>query len=198
MELRTALEQRRMIRSFDGTPVDVTSLQDLCAQALRAPTAGNSAGVYFVVGGVDQVPAYLEVATDADWRARSRRVEGLARAGAVVLVASDPESYLSRYAAADKASSGLRERDAWTVPYWHTDAAMATMALLLLLEEAGWHATLWGNFRHDDAVKEWAGIPPTWELFGTVLLGRADGADHRSASLDRPTPTRAERVLRVR
>ncbi len=198
MELRTALEQRRMIRSFDGTPVDVTNLEELCAQALRAPSAGNSAGVYFIVGGVDLVHEYIEVATDPTWRERSRRIDGLARAGGVVLVASDPATYLSRYAAADKVSSGLSDRAAWQVPYWHTDAAMATMALLLLLEEASLQATLWGNFRHDEAVKEWAGIPPTWELFGTVLLGRGDGADHRSASLDRTTPTRAQRVLRVR
>ena len=34
-----------MTRSFDGTPVDAVWLDDLCAQALWAPTAGNSAGV---------------------------------------------------------------------------------------------------------------------------------------------------------
>jgi hypothetical protein len=90
----------------------------------------------------------------------------------------------------------LSERSAWPVPYWHTDAAMATMALLLLLEEAGWQATLWGTFRHGDAVLRWAGIDGE-ELFGTVLIGRSDGADVKSKSLDRVVLSRSERVRRL-
>ena len=35
------------------------------------------------------------------------------------------------------------------------------------------------------------------ELFATVLIGRSDGADVPSASLDREVPSRASRVQRV-
>src|ERR1019366_10562302 len=98
------------------------------------------------------------------WRQRTRRSEGLLRAGAVVLVPTLAQDYLARYGEADKVSSGLSERSAWPLPYWHTDAAMATMALLLLLEESDWQATIWGNFRNADAVLEWAGIEDE-ELF---------------------------------
>ena len=62
-------------------------------------------------------------------------------------------------AQADKIASGLHDQSAWPLPYWHTDAAMATMALLLLIEEAGWGATLWGAFRHVDEVLAWAVRP---------------------------------------
>ena len=48
-----------------------------------------------------------------------------------------PQDYLARYGETDKTGSGLDRADGWPVPYWHTDAAMATMALLLLVEESG-------------------------------------------------------------
>jgi hypothetical protein len=185
-----------MTRSFDGTPVDVAWLEDLCASALWAPTAGNSAGVRLNIVGPDRVASYLEVATDAAWRDSSRRYRGLARAGAVVLVTTRPGEYLERYAEPDKAASGLGDVDAWPLPYWHADAAMATMALLLLLEESDWQATLWGCFRHATAVLSWAHLVDE-ELFASVLIGRGDGNDVASASLRRAVPARAARVRRI-
>lgn len=82
------------------------------------------------------------------------------------------------------------------MPYWHTDAAMATMALLLLLEERGLAATLWGNFRHEEQIFAWARIEGE-DLFASVLLGHADGNDVASTSLERDVPPRAKRVTRV-
>jgi nitroreductase len=185
-----------MTRSFDGTPADTGWLEELCASALWAPTAGNSAGVRLNVVPSDHVSAFFKVATDASWRERSRRFEGLSRAGAVVLVTTRPQDYVERYGEPDKVASGLNEFDAWPLPYWHADAAMATMSLLLLLEESDWQATLWGSFRHDEEVLAWAHIADE-ELFASVLLGRADGNDVTSRSLERPVPTRRDRVRRV-
>jgi nitroreductase len=185
-----------MVRSFDGTPVDPDWLDETCAAALWAPSAGNSAGVRMHVIGAGLVGKYFEVATDEEWRRTARRAAGLRRAGAVVLVTSRPQDYVERYAEPDKASSGLHERDAWPIPYWHADAAMATMALLLLVEESDWQATLWGNFRNAEAVLEWAGVTDE-VLFGAVLIGKGDGNDVPSSSLARSVPSRASRVSRV-
>ncbi len=185
-----------MIRSFDGTPVDQEWLDELCAHALWAPTAGNSAGVRMHTIGPELVADYFQVATDEEWRQSARRAPGLARAGGAVLVTCRVRDYLTRYAEPDKASSELARRDAWPVPYWYTDAAMATMALLLLLEESGWQAALWGNFRRDAAVRDWAGVRDE-ELFATVLIGRGDGQDVASSSLARDVVARASRVRRV-
>ena len=193
MTIASVLASRRIVRSFDGTAVDPDQLIELCATALWSPTAGNSAGVRMHVVAQSALDDYFTVATDADWRDRSKRFAGLARAGAAVLVTSLPQAYESRYSDADKAASGLGDRNAWPIPYWHADAAMATMSLLLLLEEIGLAATLWGNFRNEEAVLSWAGISDEC-LFATILLGRGDGLDTRSASLDRPVPSRRERV----
>ncbi len=182
-----------MVRSFDGTPVDAQWLNALCANALWSPTAGNSAGVRFHTIDAALVEAYFTVATDDQWRANSRRAEGLQRAGAVVLVTSLRSAYTERYAEADKRHSGLDDEENWPIPYWHTDAAMATMALLLLIEESGWHAALWGNFRREAEILRWAKIDDE-DLFATVLIGRADGNDVASTSLSRVVPSRTSRV----
>jgi nitroreductase len=185
-----------MVRSFDGTPVDAAWLGDLCAQALWAPTAGNSAGVRLHTIGPELTDEYFAVATDEAWRVSARRAQGLLRAGAVVLVTSLRAAYVERYAEADKRNSGLDDESNWPIPYWHTDAAMATMALLLLIEESGWQAALWGNFRHEEAILRWANIEDE-DLFATVLVGRADGNDVASSSLSRDVPSRESRVRAV-
>jgi hypothetical protein len=185
-----------MVRSFDGTPVEQAWLDDVCSQSLWAPTAGNSAGVRMYTFGPESVADYFHQATDEQWRKTSRRAPGLARAGAGVIITSRPEDYLARYGEPDKASSGLHEQSAWPIPYWHTDAAMATMALLLLIEESGWQATIWGNFRNDAAVLAWAGASNE-QLFATVLVGRDDGNGAASKSLGRRVEPRANRVRRV-
>jgi len=196
VDLRDLLARRRMVRSFDATPVDATWLEGLCADALRAPTAGNAAGVRMHVVSADRIGDYFEAATDAQWRGSSRRYAGLARAGAAVIVTARVDDYLRRYAEPDKAASGLDERDAWPVPYWYVDAAMATMALLLLLEESDWQAALWGNFRHSTRVLAWIGAGDE-ELVATVLIGHDDGADRPTSSRGRDVPARSARVSRV-
>jgi hypothetical protein len=196
MDLRELLSRRRMVRSFDATPVDPAWLEQLCLDALRAPTAGNAAGVRMRVVSPERLEEYFAVATDESWRSSSSRFPGLARAGGAVLVSARVEDYLTRYAEPDKAASGLADRDAWPVPYWYVDAAMATMALLLLIEESAWQATIWGNFRHSARVLEWAGAGDE-ALVATVLVGRADGADSPTTSSNRDVAPRRERVTRI-
>jgi nitroreductase len=176
--------------------VPVGELREIAELALYSPTAGNSAGVRISLVAQRDLPAFFDCATDATWRESAPRAAGLLRAGAAALVTSRPTDYTARYGDADKERSGLSDRDAWPLPYWHTDAAMATMALLLLLEERGWAATMWGAFRHVDEIAQWAGYGDE-ELFAIVLVGRPDGDDRRSASLERETPRRADRVREV-
>lgn len=109
---------------------------------------------------------------------------------------SPPQAYEPRFGDADKAASGLGDRRAWLIPYWHTDAAMATKSRLLLLEELALDATLWGSFRNEGAVLSWADINNK-SLLSTVLVGHDDGQEDRSARFNRSVPMRLKRVRYV-
>jgi nitroreductase len=197
MEVREALRRHRMTRAFDGTAVDEERLVALCEEALRAPTAGHARGVTLgVLAGPEGARRYLETATDPEWRESSSRSTGLALAGGAVLVTCDPATYATRYAEADK-SGGLDDAAAWPVPYWYGDAAFATMSLLLLAESDGLASCFLGAFRHEPELLALARAPRGARVFGAVLVGRAAPGERRSASLDRPGPTRAARVVRL-
>jgi nitroreductase len=201
MEFSETVRRRAMVRSFSAEPVDPGVVDTLLDAALRAPTAGNTGGTAWVVlEGPDQTAAYFDTTTDAAWRASHPSwSEGLRRAPVVLLAYASPEAYVSRYAQSDKSTSGLGVgADAWPVPYWHGDAAMGVMTLLLAAVDAGLGTCILGAFRGEDALAARLGVPDGWRLHAAVALGRPDGAGHRSASLGRPGPDRASRIHRRR
>ncbi len=190
-----------MVRSFSTDPVDPAALERILAGALRSPTAGNTQGTAWVVlAGPDETALYFDATTDETWRTENKdRAEGLARAPVVLLAYSSPEAYVARYGERDKARSGLGDgQAAWPVPYWIGDAAFGVMAVLLGAVDAGLGACVQGAFRGEAELAARLGVPQGWRLFCAVLLGHPDGRDHRSASLDRSGPGRAERIHRGR
>jgi len=205
VELSQAIRSRRMVRSFAAEPLEPGLVERLIADALRAPSAGNTRGVAWLVLQGDQTTLYWEHATSPDWRRRSPRFPGLSRAPVVALALCSPDAYVTRYGEPDKLGSGLGPPDlgeggeaAWPVPYWFGDAAFSTMLLLLGAQDAGLGAAFLGNFRQETEVLSVLGVPPGWRLFGTVLLGKPDGGDTRSRSLDRRPGPGAGRLHRGR
>ena len=202
MEFAEAVRRRHMTRSFAAEPLPDGQVDGLLAATLLAPSAGNTRGpAWLVLEGPSQTATYWETATTAKWRERSRRFAGLSRAPVVALSLTSPDLYVARYGEPDKATSGLGPSGgpgAWPVPYWFGDAGFATMTLLLGATAAGLGAAFLGNFRSEAELREALGVPDDWRLFGAVLLGHPDGADHRSASLDRPSPDPGTRIHRGR
>jgi nitroreductase len=200
MELQEAIRRRAMVRSFSTEPVDPSTLERILLGALRSPTAGNSRGTAWVVlEGPDQTSLYFDATMDEEWRRSSLRWDGLRRAPVILLSYSSADRYVSRYREADKSVSGLGDGpDQWPVPYWTGDAAFGVMAVLLQAVEAGLGACILGSFRGEAELASRLGVPGEWRLFCAVALGRADGNDHSSPSLDRPGPTDAERIHRGR
>ena len=198
VELHEAIRRRAMVRSFSPEPLDPVVVERILLDALRSPTAGNTGGTAWVVlEGSEQTALYFDATTDEAWRSASSRWAGLRRAPVILLAYSSADLYLARYGEPDKADSGLGEgAERWPVPYWTGDAAFGVMAVLLGAVDAGLGACLLGTFRGEDELGRRLGVPEAWRLFGAVALGRPDGNDHRSPSLDRPGGGESGRIHR--
>jgi nitroreductase len=189
-----------MVRSFSGAPLPPGVLDTILDLAVRAPSAGNTGGLAFVIlEGPGETERYWNATTTAEWRETSRRYPAMARAPIVVVVLASPTLYMERYAEKDKALSGLGPIDgeaAWPVPYWFFDAGASVMSMLLGATDAGLGACVVGNFRGEKQLLDVLGVDGSWRFAGAVLLGEPGGSDPKSASLSRDRSPISEIVHR--
>ena len=188
MELTEALRARRMTRDFDARPLDRELLEELCALARRAPSAGFAQGAELMI--LD-TPGTVETFWDLTLPPPERQGfawPGLLNAPALVLPAADSRRYLARYREADKArgaSAHLGESpDRWPVPYWLIDCAFVVQNLLLGATDRGLGALFFGLFRGEAPLRSALGVPGGVELLGAIALGWP-AADRPSRSLAR-------------
>jgi nitroreductase len=164
------IRRRRMTRRFSPEPLERSEVDQLLDLARRAPSAGFSQGVSFLALDGPAVARFWEVSGSREWFGAT--APGVLAAPVIVLPLADRAAYTTRYAEPDKAGHGLESAAAWPVPYWLTDAAMATQNLLLLAEDRGLGALLFGLFRHADRVLADLGVPAGFVALGAVALGR--------------------------
>jgi len=195
LELSEALRRRHMVRAFGPDPVDPATVDGLLDAARRAPSAGNTQAVRFLVLDTPAaVAGYWDLTLPVERRA-TFAWPGLVAAPVLVVVLVDPAAYVDRYAEPDKAVTGLGAGpEAWAVPYWWVDAGAAIQNLLLGVVDAGLGACLFGLFAHEETVLRAHGVPVGWRAAGTVALGPlpvpAASRPGRSATRTRP-PLRA-------
>jgi len=186
-----ALGDRRSCRSFTPEPLDVGLLDDLVDAARRTPTAGNCQGVEFLLLEGADVASYWETTLSAERRA-GFPWPGFLVAPAIVVPFGLPSRYLARYGEPDKAATGLGAgSDAWSVPYWLTDAAFAALALQLLVVEAGLGCCFFGLFEHEAAVRRRFGVPEEARAVGAIAIGHPEPSGGRSSR----STTRGRRPL---
>ena len=188
MELREVVRRRRMVRRFDPRPLPAGVLDRILHSATRAPSAGFSQGLdLLVLEGGDAVRSF--------WRAtanpRFERPYSTAEPPAIVLVLSDKQAYLDRYAAPDKAGLGMDVEAGWPVPYWDMDAAMAVMLMLLTAVDEGVGGWYFGVFHGTEPLLRDLGVPADRRLVGAVALGHPADDDRPSGS----ARTRRRRAL---
>lgn len=169
-----------MTRQFDATPLETALVVDLIDTARRAPSAGYSQGVHFLVltGVARQV--FWTITGAEEWFTTTQ--PGVLQAPVIVVPLTDPTAYTSRYAEADKSGHGLEDANNWEVPFWLTDAAMATQNLLLLAEDHGLGALYFGIFRNARIALDEFGVPPHVLQVGAVALGYRSADDRPSGS----------------
>jgi nitroreductase len=196
VDLREAVRRRRMVRAFTAEPVPPGLVDDLIDLARRAPSAGNTRPVEFVVLEGGQTARLWDVTLPPGERRAAFRWQGLLAAPVVVVPLVEPAAYPRRYAEPDKAGTGRGAGlDAWPVPYWWVDGGMAVHALLLGAVDAGLGALLYGLFEHEPAVLAALGVPDGRRALGAVALGWP-APDEPGRSAGRPRPPLAEVVHR--
>ncbi|MEY4340486.1 MAG: hypothetical protein RLZ14_2336, partial [Actinomycetota bacterium] len=135
-----------MTRRFRTDALDPAMVDDLLDLARRAPSAGYSQGVHFLALDGEALGRFWHTTGADEWFGAVQG--GVLAAPVVVLPLADPVAYTSRYSEGDKAGHGLEVAENWEVPFWLTDAAMATQNLLLLAQERGLGALYFGIFRN--------------------------------------------------
>ena len=175
-----------MTRRFRPDPVPVDVVVDLCDLARRAPSAGYSQGTHFLVLIDGSEREFWEITGADRWFASV--APGVLDAPVIVVPLGDPQAYTDRYLQPDKTAAELTDADGWPVPYWLTDTAMATQNLLLLAEEQGLGALLFGIFRHERDLLDRFEVPRQMRAIGAVALGYRTLDDQPSGS-----PTRRQR-----
>ena len=177
MELRRAIETRRMTRDFSDSPVDEALLADLVDLASRAPSAGKTQGWSLLVLTGAARDAYWDLSLPLERRG-TFAWPGLLRAPVVALSFADPDAYVARYAEPDKAHTGLGGGvDKWGAPYWTIDASMATMSLLLAAHDAGLGALFFAVFNGAAEIRSRFKVPDSLQLLGAVALGWPNTTD---------------------
>lgn len=171
MEFQDVVRRRRMVRSYATMPVDPAIVDRALANATRAPSAGFSQGWGFLV---------LDTPHDVHryWAATADGIDdpdewliGMMRAPVVVVPCSSKVAYLGRYAEPDK---GWTDEDEarWPVPFWHMDAAMASLLILQTAVDAGIGGCFFGipPERVRGVRREFA-IPDSFDPVGAITLG---------------------------
>lgn len=168
-----------MTRRFHSGPPHA-ELMDMCAIALRAPTAGFSQGSHLLVLTDADLSKFWKVSGAGEWFAAT--APGVLDATAVVLILGDQEAYTDRYSKPDKVAHGLDQADRWVTPFWLTDAAMAAENLLLLIEEQRWGALLFGLFGDPRTVLDSFSVPESVSCVGAIAVGYRHPDDQPSGS----------------
>jgi nitroreductase len=180
MDFQDVVRRRRMVRSYTTEPVDPAIVERALANATRAPSAGFSQGWGFLVLDTEEdVRRYWAATADGiddpdEW------LRGMMRAPVVVVPCSSKAAYLSRYAEPDKGWTDLGEAR-WPVPFWHMDAAMASLLILQTAVDAGIGGCFFGIPPERVAgVREEFAIPDAFDPVGAITLGHA--AEEREAA----------------
>jgi nitroreductase len=173
MEFQDVVRRRRMVRSYTTEPVDPAVVDRALSNATRAPSAGFSQGWGFLVLDTpDDVGHYWTATTDSvedpdEW------LSGMMRAPVLVVPCSSKAAYLRRYAEPDK---GWTDQDEarWPVPFWHMDAAMASLLILQTAVDEGLGGCFFGIPPGTvTAVRSEFRIPDEFDPVGAITLGHS-------------------------
>lgn len=182
MEFAEVVRRRRMVRAYDGQDVDPDALRRVLDLASRAPSAGNTQAVSFVVV---RDPAHRAAVADACGEPAAV-ARGLPRwistAPVLVVPCLRAATYHERYAEPDKRSA--RAPADWEIPWWWVDAGQSLVLLLCAAVDEGLAAGLL-DIADRPALHDLFALPADVIALGVVTVGHP-APDRPSASARRP------------
>jgi nitroreductase len=158
-----------MVRSYEQRAVPAAAIVRIVKRGLRAPSAGFVQGWGFLVlvepTDLARFREAVTPAADAD-----RWLAATIDAPAIIVVHSNKDAYLDRYAQPDKGLA--RSEKSWPAPYWDIDAGFAAMLMLLSATDEGLGACFFGlpgecleNYR------EAFDVPSAFRPIGAISIG---------------------------
>jgi nitroreductase len=171
MEFQDVVRRRRMVRNYTTEPVDPAIVERALSNATRAPSAGFSQGWGFLVLDTPEDVRRYWTATTEGIEDPDEWLSGMMRAPVLVVPCTSKASYLRRYAEPDK---GWTDRDEarWPVPFWHMDAAMASLLILQTAVDEGLGACFFGiPPEKERRVRSEFGIPDVFDPVGAITIG---------------------------
>jgi FMN reductase [NAD(P)H] len=171
MEFEEVLRRRKMVRNYTDEPVDREAIERIAARGHKAPSAGMSQGVRFVVVTELRTRKRIAQLADEPFYLERGMEPWISRAPVHMVVAMREDDYHDRYREPEKLEDG--EEIEWRVPWWWVDAGKAMMLLLLAAVDEGLGAgifTLYPPENHD-RLSELLGIPDDFEIVGVVTVG---------------------------
>jgi len=185
MQLDEVIRARRMVRRYTDEPVESGVVDRALDRAVRAPSAGFTQGWAFLVLDTPADVAAFWTAATPPGRGTDAWSTGMRRAPVVVVPWSSRQAYLDRYAEPDKGWVG--DDDPWPVPYWHVDAGMAALLMLLSVVDDGLGACFFGvPADRVPVLREAFGVPGGYSPVGAVTIGHPAPAAHRRRRRRRP------------
>lgn len=171
MEFLDVVRKRRSVRRFRPDRPPFEELERIVDVARRAPSAGFSQGLDFLVlDDPDAVDRFWTLTQDPEREDRQAHE----RSPVVILVFSDPQRYLARYSADDKIEFGLDDLDRWPVRFWDVDGGMASMVLQLAAVDANLATWFLGIGYGEGDVRREFSIPDNRMMVGVIALGYRD------------------------
>jgi nitroreductase len=191
MEFKDVIRKRRMVRNFAPEPVAPEVLDRIVDAGLKAPSAGFSQGLGFVIViGPETRQAIARLADEEEYVAAGFD-PWISRAPAHIVISASEKVYRDRYSEPDKLDADGRPIE-WPVPYWWVDAGAALMAILLAAVDEGLAAGFLGVHSVPD-LADLLGMPEDQTPIGVVTIGHPL-PDRRSGSLTRGRRPRATMV----
>ena len=136
MEFDEVIRKRRMVRNYTSDPVPPEALDRIVDAGLRAPSAGYSQGMGFVVVTDAATRKSIAHLAEEEEYVASGFDPWISTAPAHIVITVSESIYRERYREPDKLGPDGEEID-WPVPYWWVDAGAAMMAVLLAAVNEG-------------------------------------------------------------